>query len=61
VFLVIFGIILLLPGACAALFGMSAILGGQFRQVIDGLPIIILGLVVGFAGIMLILNATRES
>jgi hypothetical protein len=57
--MVVFGIILLLPGLCAALFSASAIFGGQFRQVIDGLPIIIVGLLVGFAGIMLIRKATR--
>jgi uncharacterized membrane protein YidH (DUF202 family) len=61
VLMVIFGIVLLLPGLCATLFSTSAILGGQFRQVLDGAPLIIIGLVVGFAGIMLILHATRES
>ena len=59
--MVIFGIILLLPGLCAALFSVSAIFGGQFRQVLDGWPIIIVVLLVGFAGIMLIRAAIRGS
>jgi hypothetical protein len=60
-FMVIFGIVLLLPGLCAALFSVSAIYGGQFRQVLDGSPIIIIGLLVGFAGIMLIRAASQGS
>jgi hypothetical protein len=60
-FMVLVGIILLLPGLCAALFSVSAIFGGQFSQVVSGAPIIIFGLLVGFGGIMLIRAASRGS
>jgi hypothetical protein len=59
--MIIIGLILLLPGLCAALFSVGAIFGGEFSQVISGSPIIILGLLVGFAGVMLIRAASRGS
>jgi hypothetical protein len=59
--MIIVGLILLLPGLCAALFSVSAIFGGQFGQVVSGSPVIILGLLVGFGGIMLIRAASRGS
>ena len=59
--MIVIGCILLLPGLCAALFSVSAIFSGHFDQVIGGSPIIILGLLVGFAGIMAIRAAGRGS
>jgi hypothetical protein len=59
--MIIVGLILLLPGLCAALFSVGAIFGGQFSQVVSGSPFIILGLLVGFAGVMLIRAASRGS
>lgn len=60
-FMVLLGIILLLPGLCAVLFSASAIFGGQSSQVISGLPVILVGLLIGFGGLMLILAASRGS
>jgi hypothetical protein len=56
-FMVLFGIILLLPGLCAILFGVG-ILADQ-RPDVGILMLILLGLLVGFAGVMLIRAAIR--
>ena len=53
-FMVIVGVILLLPGLCALLFGADALLESHPEPII-----MLLGLLVGFAGIMLIRAAVR--
>jgi hypothetical protein len=55
--MVIVGIILLLPGLCALLFGGIAVSSGRLPS--DDLSFIVTGLVVGFAGVMLIWAAIR--
>ncbi|VIO66840.1 hypothetical protein [Bradyrhizobium ivorense] len=56
-FMVLFGIILLLPGLCAILFGFG-ILADQ-RPDATILALILLGLLVGSAGVMLIYAAIK--
>ncbi len=57
-FMVIAGIILLLPGLCALLFaGGPLITEGRFES--GFAPFILIGLLVGFAGVMLICSAIR--
>jgi hypothetical protein len=58
-FMVVTGVILLLPGLCALLFGAASLTGGSFPS--DILSFIIIGLLVGFAGVMLIWTAIRGS
>lgn len=53
--MVLFGLILLLPGLCAILFG--ALSWPTFEPAI--LSLILLGLLVGFAGVMLIRAAIK--
>ncbi|WP_426438450.1 hypothetical protein [Bradyrhizobium genosp. P] len=55
-FMVVFGLILLLPGLCALMFG-----GGLFSSHPDPtlLSLVLLGLLLGFAGVMLIYFAAR--
>jgi hypothetical protein len=55
--MVIFGIILLLPGLCAILFGVGSFTSSSPDPTI--LSLVLLGLLVGFAGVMLIWNAIR--
>jgi hypothetical protein len=55
--MVIFGIILLLPGLCALIFSAVAVTGGRFPS--DFVSLIVMGLLVGFAGVMLIRAAIR--
>ncbi|MBR0824977.1 hypothetical protein JQ596_05480 [Bradyrhizobium manausense] len=56
--MVIFGIIMLLPGLCALLFGgMSVFEGGRIDT--DIAPLVFLGLVVGAVGVALIWAAIR--
>jgi hypothetical protein len=56
--MVLFGIIMLLPGLCALLFGgMSVVEGGKIE---DGIaPFVFLGLVVGTGGAALIWAAIK--
>jgi hypothetical protein len=55
--MVVVGIILLLPGLCALLFGGIALSAGSLPW--DDLSFIVTGLAVGFAGVMLIWVAIR--
>ena len=56
--MVVFGIILLLPGLCALLVGGGTLLSES--HVDPGLVFfVVLGLLVGFAGVMLIRAAVR--
>lgn len=55
--MVIFGVILLLPGLCAILFSAAAIVERRFPSEIVGL--ILMGLLAGFAGVFLIRLAIR--
>jgi len=55
--MVLVGIILLLPGLCALIFGGVAL---SQSQVDSGyMPFIVIGLLVGFGGVMLIRAAIR--
>jgi hypothetical protein len=56
--MVIIGIILLLPGACALIFGYVAIGNRDWPSDITGL--IIFGLLIGAGGIWLIVRAFRH-
>lgn len=55
--MLLFGAILLLPGLCALLFGFGALTDKSLDPTMLGL--VLLGLAVGFAGIMLIRSAIR--
>jgi hypothetical protein len=55
--MVLFGIILLLPGLCAILFGVGTLTNSSPEPAI--LFLILLGLAVGFAGVMLIRAAIK--
>lgn len=55
--MIIFGIILLLPGLCALIFAGVAVTERSFPS--DFVSFIVIGLVVGLAGVMLIWNAFR--
>jgi hypothetical protein len=56
--MVIFGIIMLLPGLCALLFGgISVVDEGRIEAAIA--PLVFLGLVAGAAGVALIWGAIR--
>jgi hypothetical protein len=57
-FMVLVGVVLLLPGLCAAIFGVGSIIDIQHYDSMFTVPILI-GLLVGFAGIMLIRAAVR--
>jgi len=57
-FMVISGVILLLPGLCALLFGGASVIdGGKIDS--DIAPLVFLGLVVGIGGVVLIWAAIR--
>ena len=58
-FMVIAGIVLLLPGLCALLFGGIALTERSFPS--DIASFIALGLLFGFMGVMLIWHAIRGS
>jgi hypothetical protein len=58
-FMVVVGVILLLPGLCALVFGVAALTGGSVPS--DMTSFIALGLLAGFAGVMLIWAAIRGS
>ena len=55
--MVIFGVVLLLPGLCALLFGAAAIAERSFPS--DFFGFILMGLLAGFAGVILIRVAIR--
>jgi uncharacterized membrane protein HdeD (DUF308 family) len=55
--MVIFGIILLLPGLCAILFGVGALADHSSDPTL--VVLVVIGIAVGFAGIMLIREAIR--
>jgi hypothetical protein len=57
-FMVLVGIALLLPGLCALIFGVGSIIDIQHYDGMFTVPILF-GLLVGFAGIMLIRAAIR--
>jgi len=56
-FMVVAGIVMLLPGLCALIFGFASLSETHFDSSL--MPLIVLGLLVGFGGIMLIRAATR--
>ena len=57
-FMVLAGVIMLMPGLCALGFGASGLFSSEHYE--SGLtPFILIGLLVGFAGIMLIRAAIR--
>jgi hypothetical protein len=56
-FMVIVGIVLLLPGLCAIVFGVGSLSGSSYDSGFT--PFIVVGLLVGFGGIMLIRAAIR--
>jgi cation transporter-like permease len=56
-FMVVAGIILLLPGLCAVLFAGASLSGGSFPS--DILSFVVIGLMIGCAGVMLIWLAIR--
>jgi hypothetical protein len=55
--MVLFGLVLLLPGLCALLFGIGSLTNSSLEPGL--LFLILLGLLVGFAGIMLIRAAIK--
>ena len=55
--MVIFGVVLLLPGVCALAFSAIAISEKSFPS--DFISFIVVGLLVGFVGVMLIRAAIR--
>jgi hypothetical protein len=56
-FMVIVGIILLLPGLCALLFAGASVIERSFPS--DIVSFIVVGLLVGFVGVMMIRAAIR--
>jgi hypothetical protein len=58
-FMVIAGIVLLLPGLCAVVFGVGTLTGSSYDPTV--MLLVILGLILGFLGVLLIWNAIRGS
>jgi len=56
-FMVVVGIVLLLPGLCAVIIGAASLSGASFPS--DVVSFILYGLLAGFSGVMLIREATR--
>jgi hypothetical protein len=56
-FMVLVGIVLLLPGLCAVIFGVGSLTQSHYDSGFT--PFILFGLLVGFGGIMLIRAAIR--
>jgi hypothetical protein len=56
--MVIAGVVLLLPGLCAAIFGVGSLIDIQHYDSMFTVPILF-GLLLGFAGIMLIRAVIR--
>jgi hypothetical protein len=57
-FMVIAGLIMLLPGLCAIIFGVGSLTGSGMEPIVTVL--VMLGLFVGFLGIMLIRAAVKS-
>jgi hypothetical protein len=57
-FMVLVGVVLLLPGLCAAIFGVGSIIDIQHYDSMFTVPILV-GLLLGVGGIMLIQAAIR--
>jgi hypothetical protein len=55
--MVIVGVVLLLPGLCAAIFGVASFSEPQIDSSVMGF--VVIGLLLGFAGIMLIRAVIR--
>jgi hypothetical protein len=58
VLMVLFGLILLLPGACAILFGIGSLKTGGIDSSLGGL--IVFGLMLGAIGVLLLYTATKS-
>ena len=56
--MVIAGLIMLLPGLCAIIFGVGSLTGSSMDPTV--LVLVVLGLLVGFLGIMLIRTAVKS-
>jgi hypothetical protein len=56
-FMVLVGIIMLLPGLCALIFGIGSITHGAFDT--GMMPLIVLGLMAGALGVVMIRAAIR--
>jgi len=56
--MVVFGVILLLPGLCALIFAAGSIQSSNFDTGL--LPYLVIGLLVAFVGIVLIRTATKN-
>jgi hypothetical protein len=55
--MVIAGLIMLLPGLCAIIFGVGSLTNSSMEPIV--MVLVVLGLFVGFLGIMLIRAAVR--
>jgi hypothetical protein len=55
--MVIAGLIMLLPGLCAIIFGIGSLTNSYFEPIV--VVLVVLGLFVGFLGILLIRAAVR--
>jgi hypothetical protein len=59
--MVLIGIVLLLPGLCAVIYGFVIVANiAEFRAMVGILPLVFLGLLAGAAGIGLIVLAFRR-
>jgi hypothetical protein len=56
-FMVIGGVILLLPGLCALFFGLASLKEGSLGGI---MPFVLLGLMVGAVGVLMIRWAVRD-
>jgi hypothetical protein len=56
--MVVAGLIMLLPGLCAIVFGVGSLTGSSMEPIVSVL--VVLGLLVGFLGIMLIRTAVKS-
>jgi hypothetical protein len=56
-FMVIGGVILLLPGLCALFFGLASLKEGSLGGI---MPFVLLGLMVGAGGVLMIRWAVRD-
>jgi hypothetical protein len=55
--MVVAGLIMLLPGLCAIIFGVGSLTGSSIDPTV--MTLVLIGLVVGFLGILLIWAAVR--
>lgn len=56
--MIVTGLILLLPGLCAIIFGVGSLTNSSIEPIV--MVLVLLGLFVGFLGIMLIRAAVRS-